>query len=232
MDATKAGTQNVADIASRLMRPDTELPVSSAFFMGIKTAIADAKLAPKRVAEDKYSINVYRIPVPIDKVIAFGSQNISPAHQGGIRWAVDFYVPEGTLIRAPCPGWILEIVQKFDGHGTTIDYWAKGNGIFIMGSKGEYLWLEHLQHKFAKDLKLHVGQKMGSDELVGISGNTGITEKPHVHMEVLEYVGSRFLFYERLGYQNYLTKKIRFDTKDIPFDLYVKEKELLLQKQP
>ena len=27
-----------------------------------------------------------------------------------------------------------------------------------------------------------------------------------------------------LDYQNYITKKIRFDTKDIPFDLYVKRR--------
>ena len=68
---------------------------------------------------------------------------------------------------------------------------------------------------------------MSEGDLVAVSGNTGFTENPHLHREVL-------MLFDAHGTRqtgasmtkrvlNYSTLKIRFDTRDLPFDLYKAE---------
>ncbi|VVB77228.1 Peptidase family M23 [uncultured archaeon] len=130
------------------------------------------------------------------------------------------------MLTAPASGTIDKFRQKSAVHGTSTDFWLKGNGLGIMCDKGEYVWLEHLQTNFANELGLKPGQEVKAGEIVAISGNTGFTEKPHVHMEVLKLFddGSP----KREGHltkhlKNYVALKISFDRRDIPFDLYYSE---------
>jgi hypothetical protein len=52
-----------------------------------------------------------------------------------------------------------------------------------------------------------------------------------VHMEVLKFIGDPKSKESLEDYRNYITKKIRFDVRDIPFDLYQKEKKRITAKQ-
>jgi murein DD-endopeptidase MepM/ murein hydrolase activator NlpD len=211
-----------------LVKVGEKSPFSPAFFDILKTEIAKVGLPPVQKTEE-YTIGTYRTPIPMNRATNFGSQNISPAHQGGIQWAVDFYVPEGTQVCAPASGYVCEIAQHFTDHGITTEYWSKGNGIGITCPNGEYIWMEHMQNGFATKLGIKVGQKVKVGNIVGISGNTGLSDKPHVHMEVLKFIGDP-KSKESLVSNNYITKKIRFDKRDISFDLYIKEQESILRR--
>ncbi len=209
-------------VLGKLVRRESKLPISKEN-MATKSNIRRNNLTPKYTAPDVYTDGVYRTPVPMEKVSAFGSHFISPAHQGGIRHAVDFYVPEGTEVRAPAAGTVIRFKEDSDAHGLTKRYWLLGNDILIKCSNGEYVSLEHLQHNFATKLGLGAGQRVGQGEIIGISGVTGYAEFPHVHTEVLKFVGNARSKASLANYKNYVTKKIRFSRKDIPFDLYREE---------
>ena len=195
-----------AGILRKLVARGSALPVG-AKFMAQKANVLKEKLVPARVSS-AYSKGVYRTPVGMGAVTAFGSRCISPAHQLGIRNAVDFYVPEGTPVRAPADGVISAVAEKSRSRGISTRYWLKGNGLCIRCANGERVWMEHMRHGFATELGIRVGQAVKACDRVGTSGNTGFTENPHVHMEVLKPGGG------------YVALKIRFDRRDIPFDLY------------
>jgi murein DD-endopeptidase MepM/ murein hydrolase activator NlpD len=197
--------------------------------MAQKGNIRAEGLVPQQ-STTEYSISTCRTPVNMAKVTRFGSHFISPAHQGGIQNAVDFYTPNGTAVRAPATGVICGLVEKFDAHGLTKKYWLMGNELKIKCKNGEYILLEHLQCGFAKKLNIKIGQKVSACEVVGMSGDTGFAEFPHVHMEVQKFIGDVRSKRSVADYKNYITKKIRFDSRDIPFDLYLKEGEATTRK--
>lgn len=231
VDTTKhPENKKTEELLQKLVVVGSELPISRKF-MAQRDNVEKEGLVPQRFTED-YSIGVYKVPVSLDKVSAFGSHFISPAHQKGLKNAVDFYVPDGTEMIAPASGTISSFIERFNIHGITTKYWLYGNDLVITCPNGERVWLEHLQHGFATKLGIKVGQKVKAGDIIGISGNTGFSENPHVHMDVLEFIGNQNSKTSIEDYMNYITKKIRFDTKDIPFDLYAKEQDRLQQKWP
>jgi len=186
------------------------------------------------MSTDEYSEGVYRAPVPMEKVSAFGSHFISPAHQKALKNSVDFYLPVGIKVIAPADGTISKIIEDSGVHGISTAYWFKGNGIGMVCPNGENIWLEHLQHGFATRLGIRVGQSVKEGDVIGISGNTGFTENPHLHMELSKFIGDSESEDSQDNYMNYVTKRIRFSAEDIPFDLYKKEERqiLLLSNAP
>ena len=198
-----------------------ELPISKKF-MSQETNLRKKGLLQHR-STDEYSLGIYRVPVPLKKVSAFGSRLISPAHRDIFKNAVDFYVPTGTEVTAPAGGTVCELIEGFEGHGISTRYWFRGNGITLACPNGEYVWLEHMQHRFATRLGLKLGQKVRAGSVIGISDNTGFSEHPHVHIEVLKFTGKRKTKAALADYRNYLSKRIRFNRRDIPFDLYREE---------
>jgi murein DD-endopeptidase MepM/ murein hydrolase activator NlpD len=197
------------------------LPVGKRF-IGQKTKVIKGGLVSDR-STDEYSDGTYRTPVPMNRVTSFGSRFISPAHQKSLKNSVDFYVPVGVRITSPADGTISNVIENSNVHGISIDYWLKGNGIGITCPNGERIWLEHLRHGFATKLGIRTGQKVKAGDVIGISGNTGFSENPHVHMELNKFVGDCQSKDSPYNYMDYVTEKIRFSADDIPFDLYKKE---------
>lgn len=215
-------------IEQKLVTEGSPMPVSRGFMSEAETVLRRGLVPEKETSE--YSRWVYHTPVDMEKVTAFGSGFISPAHLKGLKNAVDFYVLEGTEVKAPADGKIIRIIannHRLD-YGTTTDYWSKGNGILMECPWGEYVWLEHLQYGFVKKIerehgtKLRPGLEVKAGDVIGISGNTGFTENPHVHMEVLKFVGDSKSKEPLMDDKNYITVKIGF-CWDIPFDLYIEE---------
>lgn len=210
----------------KLVRVDSKLPISDSN-MGTKPMLKNEGLPPEHRAPDVYTSGIYRTPVPMERVTSFGSHFISPAHQGGLLHSIDFYVEEGTKVRAPANGTVLNIKEDSDTHGLTKEYWELGNFILLECADGEYVSLEHMQHNFATRLKVKVGDRVREGSIIALSGVTGFAEFPHVHMEVLQFVGGNMTHAELLNYKNFVTKKIRFSRDDIPFDLYEEEQKPL-----
>jgi murein DD-endopeptidase MepM/ murein hydrolase activator NlpD len=67
----------------------------------------------------------------------------------------------------------------------------------------ETTWYEHLRHK---GVVVNEGEKVKAGQLIGFSGNTGLSPAPHLHFQVNKYFGP--------GEDDYVTLKARF--KDYP----------------
>ena len=60
-------------------------------------------------------------------------------------------------------------------------YWNKGNRIVIKHKNNEYSAYEHFQHK---GNVVRAGERVRKGQLIGYSGNTGFSYRPHLHFEV------------------------------------------------
>ena len=125
------------------------------------------------------SKNKYIFPLKKEDITEYGSN--SPAHKGKYKYAIDFTVPEGTPIYASLSGEVVFIKDDSKIGGNDEKYSEFGNRIVIKHRNKEYSAYEHLKHKGAVVIK---DQKIKTGQLIGYSGNTGWSHKPHLHFEV------------------------------------------------
>jgi murein DD-endopeptidase MepM/ murein hydrolase activator NlpD len=113
------------------------------------------------------------------------SFNIGQGYDGAFthqnKKALDFTMPIGTPITAIRRGKVILVVDSFSKHGETADFSRYANYILIEHSDGTFASYVHLKQNSSKvkegDL-VKIGQEMA------LSGNTGWTSGPHLHLEV------------------------------------------------
>src|SRR5699024_867637 len=89
---------------------------------------------------------------------------------GGRHYGIDFGMPTGTKIRALTDGTITQ-AGAVSGGG--------GNQITLKEPGGKYFqWYMHLSKILAKQ-----GQKVKTGDVLGLSGNTGNSTTPHLHIQ-------------------------------------------------
>ncbi|NGN65350.1 M23 family metallopeptidase [Streptomyces sp. A7024] len=103
-------------------------------------------------------------------------------NQGGARWAAkhsgqDFAAPTGTKVHSAHGGTVVEA-----GWGG-----AYGNNIVIKHAEGVYTQYGHLSK-----INVSLGQKVSTNQVIGLIGTTGNSTGPHLHFEVrtTPYYGS------------------------------------------
>ena len=127
---------------------------------------------------------LYRLPYAIGRsyyvLQGFGSRF---SHRGLERYAVDFYMKEGTPVHAAREGVVVRTVEEHS-RGCWEDGCGKfANFIVILhsdGSTGEYY---HLQRNGSL---VEPGDYVERGQRIGRSGNTGHTTMPHLHFAVYE----------------------------------------------
>jgi murein DD-endopeptidase MepM/ murein hydrolase activator NlpD len=92
----------------------------------------------------------------------------------GDRWSsghsgMDFAVPSGTAVKSVGKGTVVST-----GWGG-----AFGNEIVVKHPTGKYTQYAHLSK-----IKVSPGQAVGAGKTIGLSGNTGNSSGPHLHLEV------------------------------------------------
>lgn len=175
----------------------------SDFFMSQKQKVLNEGLVSKMIT-DLYSKNIYRLPLSKSAITEYGSKNFSPAHSGNLSNSIDFYTRVGTPVLAAADGLVVNLRKDSAERGNTTEFWDKGNFLNILHANRESTWYEHLE---TGGVVVEVGDKVLKGELVAYSGNTGFSEKPHLHFQVNAYFGP--------GMKNYVTRKARFeDLKD------------------
>ncbi|MDE1855390.1 MAG: M23 family metallopeptidase [Candidatus Micrarchaeota archaeon] len=169
------------------------LPVSRAFMAKKEDVLAQGLVSLRRTSDQ--SRNVYIVPVPKEAIIVAGSRGISPAHEGQLCNAIDFYVPEATPVLAAENGTVISVFDQSNEHGITVDFWDRGNYIEIKHRHGETTWYEHLAFQGAK---VKVGDRVKKGQVIALSGNTGFSENPHLHFQVNRHYGPGTEDYETL----------------------------------
>ena len=134
----------------------------------------------------EYSENVYSPPVKKEKIemITVDQPMLTEqqkSHTGNLKNSIDFIVPEGTEIFAALDGEITSIRDDDKTGGPDKKFLMGGNFIVIKHSNQEFTHYLHLKYK---GVLVKVGEKVKAGQLIGYSGNTGYSFKPHLHFEV------------------------------------------------
>ena len=94
---------------------------------------------------------------------------------------MDFIVPLGTSILSIQDGEVIEVVDGNSRYGPSPDFKDDLNYVTIRHPKGEYSQLAHLEKGSAK---VKVGDKVVAGQQIGVTGNSGWMDKPHLHLLV------------------------------------------------
>lgn len=118
----------------------------------------------------------------------------SPAHNMEIyenrtinqKDAIDYICSEGTQVQAAKSGKIIFIIDNVTKTGTKKQLKTEeldGNQIVLKHENNEMTLYSHLKHA---SIKVRLDQKVKTGEIIGYSGNTGWSKKPHLHFAVIK----------------------------------------------
>jgi murein DD-endopeptidase MepM/ murein hydrolase activator NlpD len=127
---------------------------------------------------------IYRLPFAAGKrVTVTQGYGGKATHRGASTYAVDFEASVGTPIYAARAGTVVAVESGHNRSGYDKSYSRFAN----------YILIEHADHTFAeyahlmqRGVTVGIGRKVRAGELIGYSGNTGYTNGPHLHFEVLK----------------------------------------------
>jgi hypothetical protein len=131
------------------------------------------------VHDDSY---VYRLPFRSgESYTVIQGFHGSFSHRNENMYAVDFAMPEGTIVVAARPGRVAGVYHESSANGQTEEYRELGNYVIIEHSDrtlGEY-W--HIKQNGAL---VNEGDYVGEGMPIALSGNTGFSTGPHLHFAV------------------------------------------------
>ncbi len=137
--------------------------------------------------DDSY---VYRLPYATGSYYRISQgYNELFSHNESSRYAIDFAMPEGTLVYAAREGRVVDVRDFNDIGGPTQEFADYSNYIVIRHADdtiGEY---HHLQKN---GLEVSIGDSVLKGQLIGYSGNTGFSSNPHLHFGIYKsYDGNK-----------------------------------------
>ena len=103
------------------------------------------------------------------------------SHFGENQYAVDFNLDEGAPVYAARGGVVVRVKEDSRVGGPSASYANRGNLIMIAHDDGTFGNYVHLRYRGAE---VAVGDEVEAGELIGYSGNTGISSGPHLHFDV------------------------------------------------
>ena len=104
-------------------------------------------------------------------------------HKGPQRFATDFDMPIGTPVHAARAGRVVFVRQSSIRGGPTEDYRSDANSIVIEHADRTLARYYHLK---AGGARVRVGQTVRAGQMIGLSGNTGMSTLPHLHFDVIK----------------------------------------------
>lgn len=127
----------------------------------------------------------------------------------GSENAVDWTVPEGTIVCAARAGRVVGVKQDSDTGGPDRSLRPFANYIIIKHVDGTFADYVHLRKDGAM---VEVGDEVTTGQPIGFSGKTGFTSAPHLHFSVFQTVDGK----------TKLTLPFRLKTKDGVFTEFIK----------
>ncbi len=127
------------------------------------------------------SRNQYIKPVPKEAIT--DESYDSPAHVGPFKGAIDISVPLGTPTLAPLEGVVVKMDDTNDRYGTTKEFADYVNYITIRHANNELSQVLHLEKG---SVKVKLGDKVRTGQIIAKTGNSGWMTAPHLHFFVFE----------------------------------------------
>ena len=127
---------------------------------------------------------VYQLPyLPGDRFIVTQAFNGTYSHQGSNQYAIDWEMPENTLVCAARGGVVVKAKDDSSQGGASIEFDRYSNYVLIRHDDGTLAQYCHLK----KDsLAVTAGQRVATGEVIARSGSTGFSTGPHLHFCVFK----------------------------------------------
>ncbi|HEY5912401.1 MAG TPA: M23 family metallopeptidase [Verrucomicrobiae bacterium] len=125
------------------------------------------------------------------------------SHTGPNQYAVDWQMPEGTLVLAARGGQVIRVKDDSDRGGDKIEHDGYHNYVVVRHDDGTLGYYCHLKKGGAL---VKPGQKIGTGSDIARSGNTGFSSGPHLH----------FCVYRPIDGQQRISLPVRFKTAASP----------------
>lgn len=123
---------------------------------------------------------VYSLPFEEGKeYTVIQSNNGSFSHMN--KQAIDFQMPENTVVCATRNGVVVELRQDSNSGCPDVSCKDQGNYITVYHQDGSYASYVHFRQNGSL---VQLGQQVAKGEPIGYSGNTGWSSGPHLHFEV------------------------------------------------
>ena len=100
-------------------------------------------------------------------------------------FSYDFRMPIGDSIHAIRDGIVVELEESYSKGGARNELKNKANYVMIEHEDGTYAIYSHL-HK--NGVIAELGQRIEKGQKIALSGNTGFSKGPHLHLSVLKLV--------------------------------------------
>jgi murein DD-endopeptidase MepM/ murein hydrolase activator NlpD len=127
---------------------------------------------------------IYQLPyAPGNKFKVTQAYNGKFSHTGSNQYAIDWDMPQGTLVHAARGGIVVRVKDDSDVGGPSIDYDRFNNYVLIRHDDGT---LGHYCHLQKGGVLAKVGQKVATGDVIAHSGNTGFSSGPHLHFCVFK----------------------------------------------
>ena len=107
------------------------------------------------------------------------------SHTDESHFSLDFRMPERTPICASRSGIVYRVVDRFTDGGTHPSFKPKANTIHILHADDSIASYVHLAHNGSC---VWPGQFVRAGQLIGVSGNTGWSDSPHLHFHVCDAI--------------------------------------------
>lgn len=140
---------------------------------------------PDVVHDDRYQ---YQLPFPKGEsyMLVQGNKTEYTHNEDISRYAFDFAMPVGSYVSAARGGVVGYVVDRFSERGGDASMKEKTNRILICHDDGTVAVYAHLKKDGAF---VEVGDIVYAGQVIGLSGNTGYSNFPHLHFAVL--IGDR-----------------------------------------
>lgn len=133
---------------------------------------------------------LYRLPYLDGRSFTIGQApggKITTHNTPESRFAIDFPMPEGTLILAARDGTVIEVEDNYTEGGKESRLLTQANDICILHVDGTIATYAHLM---PGGVSVKPGQQVTVGQLIGYAGSTGYSSGPHLHFVVSRLVES------------------------------------------
>ncbi len=129
--------------------------------------------------EEQSAAAKYVLPFPVGKkYICSQGFNSSFSHYGSFKYAVDFDMPIGTIVTAARKGRVVYIAENYSDNDHTAGH---ENVVIVMHEDSTYARYVHLTSSGAL---VRPNDLLMPGDTVGLSGNSGSSNHPHLHFDV------------------------------------------------
>ncbi len=133
------------------------------------------------ISINSYDLN-YAYDLPFGKGQSFlvsQGYNGKTTHQG--IHAIDFNLPEGTPVFAIRSGLVIKSDDTQTQHGNSAEFASFNNYILVLHQDGTFANYLHLK---SSSVIVKPGDNIVAGQKIALSGNTGWSSGPHLHVEV------------------------------------------------